>query len=76
MQVLAVNVGCLVWNVVLSFLTHEDHSKSVTTDNTNTPEVKDSVVIKSVETPSGDKLNIKWGNQNVPPNSSSVPQPL
>jgi len=74
MQVLAVNVGCLVWNVVLSFLTHEDHSKSVTTDNTNTPEVKDSVVIKSVETPSSDKIS-KW-NQNAPPNSSSVPQPL
>ena len=75
MQVLAVNVGCLVWNVVLSFLTHEDHSKSVTTDNTNTPEVKDSVVIKSVETPSGDKIS-KWSNQHVPQNSSSVPQPL
>ena len=75
MQVLAVNVGCLVWNVVLSFLTHEDHSKSVTIDNTNTPEVKDSVVIKSVETPSGDKIS-KWSNQHVPQNSSSVPQPL
>ena len=52
MQVLAVNAGCLVWNVIMCFLSHENHNSDNNSDNVLEPQCKQTIkhAVEELET--------------------------
>ena len=56
MQVLAVNAGCLVWNVILCFLTHEKNDNIVTSDSFEAVEKSDFVWLRK----SSEDVEVEW----------------
>ena len=59
MQVLAVNAGCLVWNVILCFLTHEKNDNVVTSDSFEAVEKADFVIVEKLLRKSSD-VEVEW----------------